>query len=378
MAVLLASTLCCAYYPRQLLPRVKLRQEGHCHGLHSAEATSFFRFGVSHVSEQSPGDVAAVLLVEDDPTDAHLMKAVIEQAGDFEVTTATDGDVGAALIVSGEWVCAIVDLMLPGKDGVEVIQAGRKKYPDLPIMFVSGSSNEALIDAAFRAGANHQFTKPIDPEDVLARIRGYTGPVETDHAPTVVAVGACPGDLEMGCGGVLCRHRAQGHRIAIVNLAGGGDPHSSLAEGARLAADLLDAKMENIGEETRHIVDLDEATATLQKVIEASRPGILYVPTASSDRLSSVESHRVALALAEGIPNVLAYQDPGATADFQPQFFVDLVPQMQHKLELVAFYDGFGLENVSTELAKERALYWGRYSDADEVEPLEVIRRGGG
>ncbi len=52
------------------------------------------------MSEQSPGDLTAILLVEDNPTDAHLMKAIIEQAGDFEVTTATDGDVGAALIVS--------------------------------------------------------------------------------------------------------------------------------------------------------------------------------------------------------------------------------------------------------------------------------------
>jgi hypothetical protein len=140
---------------------------------------------------------------------------------------------------------------------------------------------------------------------------------------------------------------------------------------------MLDAKIENLGEETRHIADLDEATSTLQNVFEVFRPGMLYVPTASSDRPSSVESHRLALALAEGVPNVLAYQDPGATAGFEPQFFVDLGPQMKHKLELVALYDRLGLENVSTELAKTRALYWGQYADASEVEPLEVIRRHG-
>ncbi len=159
----------------------------------------------------------------------------------------------------------------------------------------------------------------------------------------------------MGCGGVLCRHRAQGHRIAIVNLAGGGDPQSGLAQGARLVADLLDATVDNVGEETHHIADLDGARAVLRKVFEASTPGLLYVPTISSDRPSSVESHRLALALAGEVPNVLAYQDPGATVDFQPQLFVDLVPQMEHKLELVALYDKFGLENVSTEVAMARA-----------------------
>ena len=330
------------------------------------------------MGDQSAGDVAAVLLVEDNPTDADLMKAVIEQAGDFEVTTATDGDIGEALIVSRHWVFAIVDLVLPGKDGVEVIQAGRKKYPDLPIMFVSASTNEVLIDAAFRAGANHQLTKPIEPDDVLARIRDYTGPVKPEHAITVLAVGACPGDVEMGCGGILCKHRSAGHRIAIVNLAGGGDPNSGLGEGARLAADLLDATMENMGEETDHVADFEEARAVLQNLFETSRPGILYVPTVSSDRPSSVESHHVALPLAEGVPNVMAYQDPGATVDFQPKVFVGLVPHMTHKLKLVALYDKFGLKNVSTELANARARYWGRYADPHEVEPFEVIRRGGG
>jgi CheY-like chemotaxis protein len=329
------------------------------------------------VSEKNPEALPAILLVDDDPTDGLLMKAALERAGDFDVTTATDGDVGEALIVSREWVCAIVDLMLPGKDGVEIIQAGRKKHPDLPIMFVSASSNEALIDAAFRAGANHRLMKPIDPEDVLARIQEYASPVKSEHAPTVVAVGACPGDLEMGCGGVLSKHRAEGHRIAIVNLAGGGDPHSDLAQGSRLAADLLDATIENLGEKTDHVVDLEGATALLENIIEMSQPGILYVPTAGSDRPSSVETHRVALAIAKAVPNVLAYQDPGANMDFRPQFFADLVPHMEHKLELVAFYDDFGLKNVSTELAKATALFWGRYADPTAVEPLEIIRRAG-
>ncbi len=129
------------------------------------------------MSEQNPEDVAAILLIEDTPADALLMKEVIERAGDFEVTVATDGDVGAALIVARDWVCAIVDLMIPGLDGVEVIQEGRKKHPDLPIMFVSASWNEVLIDAAFRAGATHGLEKPIDPEEVLSRIRGYAGTV---------------------------------------------------------------------------------------------------------------------------------------------------------------------------------------------------------
>ena len=194
------------------------------------------------MTEQSPGDVAPVLLVDDNPMDARLMKAVVEAAGNFEVTTAVDGDIGETLIASQEWALAIVDVVLPGKDGVDVVTAGRKKHPDLPIIVVSGSSSASLIDAAFRAGADQRFLKPIDLEEMASYLQGLASteaaaPVEAGHAPTVVAVGACPGDVEMGCGGVLSRHREEGHKIIIVNLAGGGDPQSPLAAGARLAAD---------------------------------------------------------------------------------------------------------------------------------------------
>ncbi len=183
----------------------------------------------------------------------------------------------------------------------------------------------------------------------------------------------------MGCGGILARHRSEGHRIAVVNLAGGGDRHSGLAGSARLAADLLDASILNMGNESHRIPDLTGATAALKEVLETSRPGMLYIPTASSDRPSSVQIFELALSLGSAVPNILAYQDPGATGDFRPRLFVDLAPQIRKKIELVALYDKLGLENVSTELAKATALYWGRYADAAEVvEPLEVIRHRSG
>ena len=333
------------------------------------------------MSEQGPGDVSPVLVVDDNPMDARLMKAVVEAAGNFEVTTAVDGDIGETLIASQQWALAIVDVVLPGKDGVDVVTAGRNKHPNLPIIVVSGSTNDPLVDAAFRAGADLRFSKPIDPAEMVSQIQGLLSrkraSVEAGQAPTVVAVGACPGDVEMGCGGLLSKHRQEGHKIFIVNLAGGG-AQSPLAEAALMAADLLDAQMENMGEESRHVVDLDAATSTLLEVFETSRPGILYLPTVFSDRPSSAESHRVALAHSKAIPNVLAYQDPESTVHFHPRFFPDLAPQMERKLELVALYEEFYLKNVSTDVAKATARFWGRFADPDLAEPLEIIRRGSG
>ena len=362
--------LCCPKMSVQTPRADQLRAQALPCAIHEKQG------GLNDVSEQSPGDVAAVLVVDDDAAEVDLLKTVIEAHGAYEVTAVTDGDGGEALIVSQEWVFAIVELVLPGKDGVEVIQAGRKKHPDLPIMFVNASSNPALIDAAFRAGANHQLTSPIDPQEVLTQILGYSSTVDLESVPTVVAVGARPGDLEMGCGGILSRHRSEGHRIAVVNLAGGGDPHSDLARSARLAAGLLDATILNMGDEIYRIPDLAEAMDALKEVLQTSSVRMLYIPTASTDQPSSVQIHKLALGLAGAAPNVLAYQSPQSTVDFRPGLFVDVAPQMTKKLELVALYEKFDFKNVSTESAKVTAGFWGRFADPDLVEPLEIIRRG--
>ena len=103
---------------------------------------------------------------------------------------------------------------------------------------------------------------------------------------------------------------------------------------------------------------------------------MLYIPTLSSDRPSSVQIHRIALGLADAVPNILAYQDPGATVGFQPRLFIDLTPQMDYKLELVEVYNEFGFRNVSTDRVEATALYWGRFTRSSRVEPLEIIRRG--
>jgi CheY-like chemotaxis protein/LmbE family N-acetylglucosaminyl deacetylase len=353
------------------------------------------------VSEQNLENAAPILLIDDSPENVRLITAVLRGAG-LAVRVATDGDVGAALIVSQKWGFAIVDLVLPGLDGVEVIQAGRAADPDLPIAIFSVSSNAGLIDAAFRAGADFQLSKPIEPPELLARLKEFSKvpstqvlsrpktspsfvdaprekvpaePVETRRRPTVLAVGACPGDVEMGCGGVLSKHRAEGHRIVIVNLAGGGDPTSPVAASANLAADLLEAQMENMGLETPHIVDVDAATLAIKKLLDTYTPGIVYLPSASSGRPCSAEGHQIAMALATAVPNVLAYQDPGATVDFRPKFFVDLAPYIKPKMELVAVYDRLGLKNVGTGMAKATAFFWGRFAEHTLVEPLEVIRQ---
>ena len=349
----------------------------------------------------TPQNKAPILLVEDAVEEILLMRTLIEQAGPYHVTSAQDGQKGLELLLGGGWALALIDLNLPGPDGIELIQRGKEAHPEIPIMAVTGSTSSLMIDGAFRAGADYVIHKPIDRDELLRKIRefvtiegmgqaragaadtGPAGPVEAEasgdlaaaqQGPTVLAVGAQPGDVEMGCGGILFKHRAEGHNVVILNLAGGGDPHSDEAVAAARAAGILGAQLTSVGDEGN--IDLAAATDLLESVIAETSPGMLYLPTASAQGHSSVESNRIALASAEPVRNVLAYQCPSATPDFRPQLFVDVGPFMARKKEMLLPYSELHLENVDPELATATARYWGRFMDPELVEPLEVIRRG--
>ena len=336
-----------------------------------------------HVSDPAPTE-ATIILVEDSVEEILMMRTLIEGAGAFRILSAQDGHKGLELLLAGGWQLALIDLSLPGPDGIELIKQAREAHPKLPIMAVTGATSALMIDGAYPAGADYVLNKPIDGDEFVRRVRALTktedeadvGPAGA-HVPTVLAVGARPGDVEMGCGGVLLKHRAEGHQVVILNLAGGGDPHSDLAAAAAAAAGVLGAQLTSVGDEDGDAVDLDAATQLLQSSIAESGPGMLYLPTASAKRASSVESNRMARESAEAVPNVLAYQCPTATVDFRPQFFVDVGPFIAQKKEMLMHYQGLGLENVDLELAAATARYWGRFMDRDQIEPLEVIRRGG-
>ena len=123
-----------------------------------------------------------------------------------------------------------------------------------------------------------------------------------------------------------------------------------------------------------HIADLEEATKAVEETIAQVSPAMLYVPTLATGRQRALESHRVTLAAAEGVTRVLAYESPMATMAFRPDFFVDIAPFLDQKLEMIGCYGELTLPNVSSELARAAARYWGRLTDPEHAESFEVIR----
>ena len=110
-----------------------------------------------------------ILLVEDDRRLVGLIRDYLEQQ-DFEVSIAERGDIAVPLIVECQPDLVVLDLMLPGKDGLTVCREVRHQY-DGPILMLTAKEEDSDQVAGLELGADDYVKKPIEPRVLLARIR---------------------------------------------------------------------------------------------------------------------------------------------------------------------------------------------------------------
>ncbi len=113
-----------------------------------------------------------ILVVEDDEPVANVLRRGLALAG-YEVTVADDGPSGAARWAEGGWSAVVLDLMLPGIDGIEVCRGRRAEGDATPVLLLTARDDEALRRAAIRAGADRVMTKPFAYAELLAVIGGW-------------------------------------------------------------------------------------------------------------------------------------------------------------------------------------------------------------
>src|SRR6185369_17478356 len=116
--------------------------------------------------------IKKVLIVEDETDLVKLLKYNLEREG-FKVSYATDGAVALAEARREPPDVVILDLMLPGIDGLEVCRQLRRndRFARTPILILSARSEEADRVVGLELGADDYVTKPFSTREVIARIR---------------------------------------------------------------------------------------------------------------------------------------------------------------------------------------------------------------
>jgi two-component system KDP operon response regulator KdpE len=109
-----------------------------------------------------------ILVCDDEPQILRALRVVLTDAG-FEVMTAASADEALDVAAVRPPQAAIIDLVLPDRDGVEVTRSLRE-WTDMPIVVLSAVPDEAEKVRALNAGADDYVTKPFGPEELVARI----------------------------------------------------------------------------------------------------------------------------------------------------------------------------------------------------------------
>ena len=135
-----------------------------------------------------------VLLVEDDRTIADFIVKGFREAG-FAIDLASDGESGLEYALSINYDAAIIDIMLPGRDGISVLHELRNRRRNTPILILSAKQTVDDRVTALQKGADDYLVKPFLFVELLARVQALIRRAAGSSEPTTLTCGDLTLDL---------------------------------------------------------------------------------------------------------------------------------------------------------------------------------------
>jgi two-component system, OmpR family, response regulator len=135
-----------------------------------------------------------LLVVEDDPTIASFLVKGLQEAG-FAVDRAEDGNRGLELAVTEPYDAAVLDLMLPGRDGLSVLEELRRRRIAMPVLILSAKRTVDDRVRGLQAGGDDYLTKPFAFSELLARIQALIRRSQGATEPTKLVAADITMDL---------------------------------------------------------------------------------------------------------------------------------------------------------------------------------------
>lgn len=129
-----------------------------------------------------------ILIIEDEPRIRDFLTRAFKAEG-FTATPVSDGVTGVREAIGGEHDLVVLDLLLPGLNGLEVLSDIRRHQPDLPVLILSARSDLATRLRGFELGAVDYLAKPFSLDELLARARVHLRQARSLDRSMVISVG---------------------------------------------------------------------------------------------------------------------------------------------------------------------------------------------
>jgi LmbE family N-acetylglucosaminyl deacetylase len=199
----------------------------------------------------------------------------------------------------------------------------------------------------------------------------------------ILAIGAHPDDIELGCGGLLLKAMKEGHSIFMYTLTRGsasGDPVQRAYEQIEAAKFIgADAMWIDNFEDTKLSLNV-ELIQHIEWAVNSTHPDVIYTHPLGDTHHDHRAVAEATLEAARFVPNILSYEMP-VTRDFKPHVYYDISDVINDKIELLNVFLSqkhkmFITSNATKGLAQYRALQSRLHPFVTAVEAFEVLKLG--
>src|SRR5580698_847901 len=131
-------------------------------------------------TDHAAGTAGRILVIDDEASIRESLQTLLEMEG-FSIETANDGEEGLRKLERQTYDLVLLDLALPGRDGIEILRDIHARLPSLPVIMITAYGAVANVVDAIHTGASNFVQKPWDNEKLLADIRAAVGKARVEQ-----------------------------------------------------------------------------------------------------------------------------------------------------------------------------------------------------
>ena len=123
--------------------------------------------------------MASVLVIDDEDSLRAALRRNLQKSG-YQVVEASEGRQAIQLLASSQVDLVLIDIFMPGKEGLETIRELRKSYPNIPVIAMSGGGSKGMADVLHVAkvfGARRALLKPFTGQELIEAVQHELGQV---------------------------------------------------------------------------------------------------------------------------------------------------------------------------------------------------------
>jgi len=324
----------------------------------------------------------SILIIEDDDALIGILGRWLRDAGFPAPRSVGDGETAKLALAEQPWDLIISDVCLPDMDGIEIARTIREQSIPSRILLMTGHLSTEVTLRALDQRVDGFLPKPMERDQFLGKVTELLSQPIAKSArrkrQRVLAIGAHPDDVEIGCGGILLGHRNQGDALCILTLSTGecGGTSGVRGDESRAAAERLSAELILANLKDARISEGPDTISVLSRGIDMFDPTVIYTHSLHDAHQDHRNTHRATMVAARGVPSVYTYQSPSTTIGFTPNRFVDIASHLAEKLKLISCFQSQRSIRpyLSDSMISSTAEYWGRFANYGQVEPLETVR----